>query len=97
MFINTEMEYCEPKEIVEALRRVSISLTKANGGFKKASDILSELADKWVEIGNINPVTPDEVAQGLLRAQTPDATVTPNKNEVYNFLEQNAYDEDFHT
>ena len=84
------------REAGEALRKAFISLTEANGEFKKASDVLSELADKWSEIGNINPITPDEVAQGLLRAQTPDTTVTPNENEVYNFLEQNAYDEDFH-
>lgn len=83
-------------EAREALRKFCISLTEVNRGLKKASDVLSELADKWNEIGNIYAITPDEVAQGLLRAQTPDTTVTPNENEVYNFLEQNAYDEDFH-
>lgn len=101
--INSVLDVVKPvqprasaHEAGEALRKFCISLTEANGGFKKVSDTLSELADVWNEIGNINPITPDEVAQGLLRAQTPDAIVTPNENEVYNFLEQNAYDEDFY-
>ena len=83
-------------EASEALRRLSISFINANGELKKALDVFSELADKWIEIGNVNPVTPDEIAQGLLRAQTPDTTATPKEDEVFNFLEQNAYDEDFH-
>ena len=101
--INSVLDVVEPvqprasaHEAREALRKFCISLTEVNRELKKASDVLSELADKWNEIGNIYAITPDEVAQGMLRAQTPDTTVTPNENEVCNFLEQNAYDEDFH-
>ena len=81
------------KEVGEALRKLSICLyDKDKQEFKYTKDILEELADEWNEIGLINPATPAEISQGLLRAETPGTTETPNQNAVFDFLEQNAYD-----
>lgn len=82
------------KEAGEALRKLTVRLYDANRQeFRYASEVLSDLADKWNEIGCINPVTPEEIAQGLLRAETPGTTENPNQNKHSDFLEQNAYDD----
>lgn len=81
------------KEAGEALRKLSICLCdKDKQEFKYTKDILEELADKWNEIGCINPATPEEISQALAGPATPEATETPNQNADFDFLEQNAYD-----
>ena len=82
------------KEAGEALRKLSIRIyDPISEEFRYTYDILNDVADRWNAIGEINPFTPEEIAQGLLRAETPGATEIPNQNEPFDFLEQNAYAE----
>lgn len=82
------------KEAGEALRKLSICLyDKDKQEFKYTKDILEELADKWNEIGCVNPATPEEISQALAGPATSEATETPNQNADFDFLEQNAYKE----
>lgn len=82
------------KDVGEALRKLSICLyDKDKQEFKSTKDILEELADKWNEIGCVNPATPEEISQALAGPATPEATETQNQNTDFDFLEQNAYKE----
>ena len=82
------------KEAGETLRRLSIRLyDPISEEFRSTYDILNDVADRWNAIGNVNPFTPEEIAQGLLRAETLGTTENPNQKEPFDFLEQNAYEE----
>ena len=83
------------RELTNKLLQAGVTITNSDGTLKASSDVLEELADKWTEIGNINPFTPDEIAQGLLRAQALEQSEKPKEKEPFDFLKQNAYDENF--
>lgn len=82
------------KEAGDALRRLSVQVyDPARQEFKYTVDVLEDLARKWNEIGCTSfRISPEEVVQGLLRAETLGTTEIPNENESFDFLEQNAYD-----
>lgn len=92
-------------EAGQALHKIVQVFNKENQTWSYATEALEQLADKWAEIGCTSfTIQPDEVEDirrklqnskgaDLLRPETPGATETPNQNEPFDFLEQNAYDE----
>ena len=81
------------REAGNSLQKIVQIFDKEKQKYCYTKDILEELADRWNEIGCINAVSLEEISQGLLRPETSGATETPNQNEPFDFLEQNAYDE----
>lgn len=82
------------REASDALQKIVRVFDDDKQEFRYTKDIFEDLADKWNEIGCINPATPEEISQGLLRAETPGATENSNQKEPFDFLEQNAYNEE---
>lgn len=81
------------REFTNKFLQAGVTITNSDETLKASSDVLEELANKCIEIGCINPVSPEEIAAGLLRAQTLEQSENPNQKEPFDFLEQNAYDE----
>lgn len=96
------------KKISEAMGTVGVSAEEAGRALQKTVrvfddekqeyrntiDIFEDLARRWNEIGCINAATPEEISQGLLRAETPGTTENSNQKTDFNFLEQNDQEED---
>ena len=96
-------------EAGQALRKIVQVFNQDNQTWSYTTEALEQLADKWAEIGCTSfKIQPDEVEDirrnamtmlqnskgvDLLRPETPNATETPNQNEPFDFLEQNAYEE----
>lgn len=93
-------------EAGQALRKTAQALYKQNQTWSYTTAELEQLADKLAEMGCTSfKIQSDEVEDimtmpqnsrdvNLLRPETSNATETPNQNESFDFLEQNAYDEE---
>ena len=76
----------------QALNKLARALNEQNQRWEYTTEKLPELVDKINAIGCVNPAAPEEISQGLLRAETLGASEIPNENISFNFLEQSAYD-----
>lgn len=77
-------------EAGQALKKL---FNELNQRWEYTTEKLPELVDKINTIGCVNPITPEEISQGLLSAETPGTSETPNEIMPFDFLEQNAYNE----
>lgn len=96
------------RNISNVLSKLNIELTNSNNTFKTTADIMQDFADRCVDIGCTSfKIQPDDlyrVKEGnnivvkkgsdLLRPETQDITENPNQNKPFDFLEQNAFDQD---